>query len=94
MYESLVPEVTVFCGAEGGISLRGRMSGSHGRLTQRTISFCNKFMLENPDYTPVICKPGAEDSLNGMNPTNYENALRGLAAQLRSSIHNAENAFS
>ncbi len=96
VYKSLVPEVTVFCGAEGGTSLSaGRDQWEPtGRLTQRAISFCNKFMLENPEYTPVIwCSLGAEDALRGMPPADYEAALIELANTLRSSIHNAENAF-
>lgn len=51
-------------------------------------------MLDNPDYTPVIwCSLGAEDALRGMPPADYEAALIELANTLRSSIHNAENAF-
>lgn len=96
VYESLVPEVTVFCGAEGGTSLSAGKDEWEptGRLTQRAISFCNKFMLENPEYTPVIwCSLGAEDALRGMPPADFEAALIELANTLRSSIHNAENAF-
>lgn len=96
VYKSLIPEVTVFCGAEGSTSLSaGRDEWEPtGRLTQQTIAYCNKFMLENPDYTPVIwCSLGAEDALRGMPPADFEAALSGLASTLRTSIHNAENAF-
>ena len=92
----VVSEITMFCGAVGGSVLSAGLNQweTSGALTQKTIDYCNAFMLENPDYTPVIwCSLGATDANNGMLPSVYEDALNALASTLRSNIHNAENAF-
>ena len=92
----VVSEITMFCGAVGGSVLSAGLNQweTSGALTQKTIDYCNAFMLENPDYTPVIwCSLGATDANNGMLPSVYEDALSALASTLRSNIHNAENAF-
>ena len=96
VYGSVVPEITIFCGAVGSTSLSaGRNEWEPtGALTQNVINYCNAFMLKNPDYTPVIwCSLGAEDATNSMPPADYEAGLIALANTLRTNIHNAENAF-
>jgi len=96
LYASMVPEVTVYCGAQDGAALSAGLDQWEptGKLTQKAIDYCNTFMLQNPDYTPVIwCSLGASDALYNMAPNDFSGALAGLASQLRSSIHGAENAF-
>ena len=96
VYASVVPEITVYCGAKDNTSLSAGVGEwePNGYLTQQAISFCNTFMLENPDYTPVFwCSLGASDAFSGMPNADFSGALAGLAEQLRSSVHNAENAF-
>jgi len=96
LYASIVPEVTIYCGAQDGAALSAGLDQWEptGKLTQKAIDYCNTFMLQNPDYTPVIwCSLGASDALYNMAPNDFSGALAGLASQLRSSIHGAENAF-
>jgi hypothetical protein len=96
LYASIVPEITIYCGAKDGTSLSAGVGEweTSGYLTQQAISFCNTFMIENPDYTPVFwCSLGASDAISGMPNAEFSGALAGLADQLRSNIHNAENAF-
>ena len=96
VYASVVPEITVYCGAKDNTSLSAGVGEwePSGYLTQQAISFCNTFMLENPDYTPVFwCSLGGSDAFSGMPNADFSGALAGLAEQLRSSVHNAENAF-
>ena len=95
-FASLVPEITVFCGAVGGTSLSaGRNQWEpEGALTRKVIDYCDTFLRENPDYTPVIwCSLGAEDASENMSDADFQDGLIALANKLRSSIYNAENAF-
>lgn len=96
LFASIVSEITVYCGAESATALSAGLDQWEptGRLTQNAINFCNDFMLQNPDYIPVFwCSLGASDAIAGMTPSDFGDALEGLAEQLRSNIHNAENAF-
>lgn len=95
-FASLVPEITVFCGAVGGTSLSAGVNEwePEGALTRKVIDYCDAFLRENPDYTPVIwCSLGAEDASENMSNEDFQDGLIALANKLRSSIYNAENAF-
>lgn len=95
-FGSIVPEITIFCGAVGGTSLSaGRNQWEpEGALTRKVIEYSDTFLRANPDYTPVIwCSLGAEDASDSMSNADFQAGLIALANKLRSSIYNAENAF-
>lgn len=102
-----VSEITVFCGAIGGSSLRRQWDpyATNGVNIgfQRTVAFCDTFMRDNPDHDVIFwCSLGYTDGAERMGLTDptltelraaFEESLANLVSELRSQIHGAERAI-